>query len=470
VLIYNLPEAVRESDLAKLSFAAELATAFYGAGDNGDGNGDGVDGAAGAADAAPALEPGAMLWLIQRDFLEGGSPKAALRAALAQVPNPAGDADIGRLNRIRAGLGALAADSSALGLPQPHLERTRLCELADAELDPAYLAARDALRAAVHAAAAPKRARGAALDGKALADLARKAVAALNARDIPTAGALVELFNADLLAACARGYAATLEALPLPADDAALAAAAGAAAADARARFARERFGAAVPVAAAALAAALDKERAARATANELASAGVCGRAEEMCEAVLEEEARRALPSTGRFDARYAECSRRFALACVGPARAHSEERLARAHARERARFERDYNERLLTGLVFAALAAVLLFRFALRWPLAEAAAWLAFAFLQLWPRAFVGGASMFEAGWWRRVVAAWEAVVWNPLARLAPGWGGAGLLALLALCLVRRRRAKDSRGCCGARRARRRPKYVHTSGRDLDV
>ena len=84
MLIYNLPEAVRESDLAKLSFAAELATAFYGAGDNNNNaDGNSLDGTADGA--APALEPGAMLWLIQRDFLEGGSPEAALRAALAQV-------------------------------------------------------------------------------------------------------------------------------------------------------------------------------------------------------------------------------------------------------------------------------------------------------------------------------------------------------------------------------------------------
>ena len=34
-------------------------------------------------------------------------------------------------------------------LPQPHLDRTRLCELADSELDPRYLKQRDGLRATV---------------------------------------------------------------------------------------------------------------------------------------------------------------------------------------------------------------------------------------------------------------------------------------------------------------------------------
>ena len=64
------------------------------------------------------------------------------------------------MNRIRASLGLIARNSSAYGLAQPHLERTRLCELADAQLDPLYRQQRDGLRALVRALARPKAVNG----------------------------------------------------------------------------------------------------------------------------------------------------------------------------------------------------------------------------------------------------------------------------------------------------------------------
>jgi hypothetical protein len=54
----------------------------------------------------------------------------------------------------------IAANSSAFGLRQPHLERTRLCELADAELDGRYVRQRGDLRAALAALVKPKVIRG----------------------------------------------------------------------------------------------------------------------------------------------------------------------------------------------------------------------------------------------------------------------------------------------------------------------
>lgn len=113
---------------------------------------------------------------------------------------------------------------------------------------------------------------------------------------------------------------------------------------------------------------------------------------------VRRREARQHLPSSSRFRARYDACSARFDEACVGPAREHNKggsgglsagrygcrrgwawsqpsmlvsavlppapssaptpappppaDRLAKAWARESARFDRDYNDRLLGGLV----------------------------------------------------------------------------------------------------------------------
>jgi hypothetical protein len=84
VLIYNLPETIRESDISKLSFAVELAQGLYdryassaathAESSGGGGTGHGHEGQLGKPDGggthAGSFEPGAMLWLIQRDFLQ----------------------------------------------------------------------------------------------------------------------------------------------------------------------------------------------------------------------------------------------------------------------------------------------------------------------------------------------------------------------------------------------------------------
>ena len=61
-----------------------------------------------------------------------------------------------QVNRIRASLTVMARNSTAFGLRQPHLERTRLCEMGDAELDPGYVAQRAQLRQLLLSLAKPK--------------------------------------------------------------------------------------------------------------------------------------------------------------------------------------------------------------------------------------------------------------------------------------------------------------------------
>ena len=74
VLVYNLPEAIRESDLEKLSFAVELSKAFYSAPNaTATAGGGDVGGGTAPQDALP-IQPGSMVWLIQRDFLQVGPP------------------------------------------------------------------------------------------------------------------------------------------------------------------------------------------------------------------------------------------------------------------------------------------------------------------------------------------------------------------------------------------------------------
>lgn len=61
-----------------------------------------------------------------------------------------------QVNRIRQSLQVMAANSSTFGLRQPHLQRTRLCELPDSELDPGYVRQRGQLHDLVQQLAKPK--------------------------------------------------------------------------------------------------------------------------------------------------------------------------------------------------------------------------------------------------------------------------------------------------------------------------
>ncbi|XP_035835333.1 uncharacterized protein LOC110865423 isoform X3 [Helianthus annuus] len=81
VLIYNLPETIREADISRLSFAVELAEEFYGRVKGQD----------------VAFEPAKLLWLIQRDFLQGKSVKEMVDEALRHVPNHDGDRNIDQI-------------------------------------------------------------------------------------------------------------------------------------------------------------------------------------------------------------------------------------------------------------------------------------------------------------------------------------------------------------------------------------
>ncbi len=176
LLIYNLPETIRESDLEKLSFATELAEALFEApgGDDGgmmgagmgDPNGGGgmlnTRNLRGGGESSDTLRAGGafagtnMLWVIQRDFLQGKTPQAMLSEAMEPVANPTQDKGVVQVNRVRRSLRRLVVNSTAVGLRQPHLERTRLCELADEQLDPVYVQQRDALRLLVRSMAQPK--------------------------------------------------------------------------------------------------------------------------------------------------------------------------------------------------------------------------------------------------------------------------------------------------------------------------
>lgn len=64
-----------------------------------------------SATAVP-VEPGSMLWVIQRDFLQGKSVQQLVNDALAPVPNPSNDKAIADTNAIRASLTSIARNST----------------------------------------------------------------------------------------------------------------------------------------------------------------------------------------------------------------------------------------------------------------------------------------------------------------------------------------------------------------------
>lgn len=117
VLIYNLPETIRESDISKLSFAVELAAGLYdrysAAAAAGEPGGAGA-GREGALTSGSSFGPGAMLWLIQRDFLQGKSAAELVVQVLKPVPNPNHDADVEQLNEIRGSLSTIATNSTGV--------------------------------------------------------------------------------------------------------------------------------------------------------------------------------------------------------------------------------------------------------------------------------------------------------------------------------------------------------------------
>lgn len=109
-----------------------------------------------------------------------------------------------QVNKIRQSLQLVARNSTAFGLHQPHMERTKLCELGDEQLDPKYVEQRTGLRQLVQQLAKPKKVNGKVMTGPGLAELVSQMVTALNARDIPTAGSILEHFNKELVYRCRR--------------------------------------------------------------------------------------------------------------------------------------------------------------------------------------------------------------------------------------------------------------------------
>lgn len=89
LLIYNLPEAVRESDIEKLSFAAKLAEQLFLERNS-----------SSEHEHLIGFQQPKLLWLVQRDFLLGESVESTVAQALQVRENPTNDERILRLNQV----------------------------------------------------------------------------------------------------------------------------------------------------------------------------------------------------------------------------------------------------------------------------------------------------------------------------------------------------------------------------------
>ncbi|KAK8693937.1 hypothetical protein V6N13_071504 [Hibiscus sabdariffa] len=401
VLIYNLPETVREADISRLSFAVELAEEFYGRVKGQD----------------VAFEPAKLLWLIQRDFLEGKTVKEMVDEALRHVPNTDGDKNIDQVNQIRDSLAVMGDNSTAFSLPQPHLMRTKLCDLKDEELDPMYVKKREQLKELVASVIRPKIVQGKPLNGKEFVSFLEKILEALNKGEIPSTGSLVEVFNKGIVERCLKLYGDRMGKLRLPMPEQSLQDIHDTSREEAMKTFDELHFG---------------RHHAKRSfeqldeeinevqknvfMANEYQSSRVCEALYTRCEDNMDQLQVLKLPSMAKFNAGFLQCNQSFERECIGPSKANYEQRMIKMMGKSRSLFIKEYNQRLFNWLVAFSLIMVMVGRFIIKFILVEMAAWILFIFLETYTRIFWSSESLYYNPVWHYIVSTWEAIVYNPI------------------------------------------------------
>uniref|UniRef100_A0A0D3FQ59 GB1/RHD3-type G domain-containing protein n=1 Tax=Oryza barthii TaxID=65489 RepID=A0A0D3FQ59_9ORYZ len=381
VLIYNLPETVREADISRLSFAVEIAEEFYGRVKGQD----------------VAFEPAKLLWLIQRDFLR--------------------DKYIDEVNQIRDSLAVMGNNSTAFSLPQPHLQRTKLCDMDDRELDPLYVKRRDELKQVVASITRPKIVQGKTLNGKEFVSFLQQILEALNKGEIPSTGSLVEIFNKAILDRCLKVYRDKMDGLRLPVPVDRLQQVHETAIDQARMLFDKQHFG---------------KHHAAQSIlklddeikkvyrnfllANEYQSSKLCEARFSECEDKMDHLQVLKLPSMAKFNAGFFHCNRSFVRECVGPAKESYERRMSKMLVKSRALFIKEYNNKLFNWLVTFSLVMVVIGRFVIKFFLLEIVAWVMFIFLETYTRMFWSAESLYYNPAWHIIVSSWETIVYSPI------------------------------------------------------
>ncbi|KAJ6392064.1 hypothetical protein OIU77_025929 [Salix suchowensis] len=344
VLIYNLPETIREADISRLSFAVELAEEFYGR----------------SAGQDVAFEPAKLLWLIQRDFLQGKSVQQMVNEALQHVPNSDGNKNIDQVNQIRDSLAIMGDNSTAFSLPQPHLQRTKLCDMKDGELDPMYVKKREQLKELVASFIRPKIVQGKSLNGKEFVAFLEQILEALNKGEIPTTGSLVEVFNKGILERCLKLYSEMMAKLRLPLPEKSLQNVHESSKGETMKSFDEQHFGRHhAKKSVMQLDEEIEKVYKNFILANEYKSAKLCEALYTRCEDRMDQLQVLRLPSMAKFNAGFLQCNQSFERECVGPSKANYENRMIKMMGKSKSSFIKEYNHRLFNWLVAFSLVMV---------------------------------------------------------------------------------------------------------------
>ncbi|OIW05042.1 hypothetical protein TanjilG_18641 [Lupinus angustifolius] len=401
VLIYNLPETIREADISRLSFAVELAEEFYGRVKGQD----------------VAFEPAKLLWLIQRDFLQGKSVQEMVNEALRRVPNADGDKNIDMVNQIRDSLAIMGDNSTAFSLPQPHLQRTKLCDMNDGELDPLYVKKRDQLKELVASIIRPKIVQGKSLNGKEFVAFLEQILGALNKGEIPSTGSLVEVFNKGILERCVNLYSEKMVALPLPLLEESLRESHDRSRDEAMQAFDQQHFGRHhAKKSVLQLDEEIQKVYKNIIMQNEYQSSKLCEGLYTKCEDMMDQLQVLRLPSMAKFNAGFLKCNHSFEHECVGPSKINYEQRMMKMLGKSRSLFIKEYNHRLFNWLVAFSLVMVVVGRFIIKFFLIEIGAWILFVFLETYTRMFWSAESLYYNPIWHFIVATWETLVYSPV------------------------------------------------------
>uniref|UniRef100_A0A0D9WW79 GB1/RHD3-type G domain-containing protein n=1 Tax=Leersia perrieri TaxID=77586 RepID=A0A0D9WW79_9ORYZ len=364
-----------------------------------------------------AFEPAKLLWLIQRDFLQGKSVQQMVDEALQRVPNNNGDKYIDEVNRIRDSLAFMGDNSTAFSLPQPHLQRTKLCDMDDQELEPLYIERRDELKQIVASMIKPKIVQGRTLNGKEFVSFLGQILEALNKGEIPSTGSLVEVFNKAILESCLKLYNERMERVELPVSVDKLQLIHSLAEDEARKLFDKQHFGKHHTTESILK---LDEEmkKVFRnfGLANEYQSSKLCEARFSECEDKMEHLQSLKLPSMAKFNAGFLHCNQSFELQCVGPAKENYERRMSKMLARSRALFIKEYNNKLFNWLVTFSLVMIVIGRFVMKFFLLEVAAWVMFIFLETYTRLFWSSELLYYNPIWHMIVSSWETIVYNPV------------------------------------------------------
>ncbi|URD96681.1 GTP binding protein [Musa troglodytarum] len=389
VLIYNIPETVREADISRLSFAVEIADEFY----------------ARSVFKELMIVSSQSFMLICHSYREkrlhsslqsscGSSNEIFCKGALfkkrwmkhfgqfqMKVVNLihclfhvhltfimsyevtkefifnifviAGDENIDKVNKIRKSLAIMANDISAFGLPQPHLQRIRLCDIKDSELDPLYVQKREQFKQLVESIIRPKIVQGNPLNGKEFIAFLEQTLDALNEGEIPSTGSIAEVFNKEILERCLKLYSKEMSNLQLPVPGDKLLLAHEVSKEKANNLFDQQYFGwRSAKQSLLNFNNEIKKVYDTHVTENKYLSIKLCEASWSECEDRMDGLLVTGLPSMRKFNASFDQCNEHFERDCVGPSKEKYALKMVKMLQKCRSLFTKEYYRRLTFNLL----------------------------------------------------------------------------------------------------------------------